>query len=385
MSKDWKSPLIRAGHRIESRWDRLRRRVKTRLGWLDPVTILPFRGHGDRTRVWLKGRVLEAGGLEQPGREDHLWTTLRHMYHRFESDEVPGARVRATFDGRAVDVVSDEEGYIEVAFDGLDGPAPAPESRWREVRLELQEPLRAGQGPTVVRGQVLIPPPRARFGVISDVDDTILKTGATSLFSNLRTTLLNTAEARLPFMGVAAFYRALEHGTGRGAGAGEGNPIFYVSSSPWNLYDILERFKLLNGIPLGPLFLRDLGWEPDRLIKGTHAQHKIGTIERLLAFYPGLSFVLIGDSGQHDAMIYKEIVHRHPGRIAAVYIRDVTGGAHDGEIRALFEEVQGERTEVVISPDLLAAAKHAAAQGLVEAEAVAAVRAEIEADRRAGA
>jgi phosphatidate phosphatase APP1 len=39
--------------------------------------------------------------------------------------------------------------------------------------------------------------------------------------------------------------------------------------------------------------------------------------------YPHLNFVLIGDSGQEDPKIYREIVAIFPGRILAVYIRDV--------------------------------------------------------------
>ncbi|MDX1540539.1 MAG: hypothetical protein R3349_03960, partial [Geminicoccaceae bacterium] len=200
MSSDWKSLLINTGSRVEARWDVLRGKVKEELGWLDPVTILPFRGYGDRTRVRLCGRVLEEGRLKQPSADDDVWTTLSHMFHRFESDEVGGARIRATFGDRSAEVVSDREGYIQVAFDGLDlEPHLTGRQRWQEVRLELLEPLRDNQGPTAVTGLVLTPPASAGFGVISDVDDTIMKTGATSLISNLKTTLLNTAEARVPF------------------------------------------------------------------------------------------------------------------------------------------------------------------------------------------
>lgn len=380
MRSDWKSFLIDTGSRLESRWDEIRGRVKEELGWLDPVTILPFRGYGDAERLRLQGRVLEEGKLGKPSPDDDVWTTLSHMFHRFESDEVPGARVRAIFQGRTVEVVSDGEGYIDVAFDGLAlDPEPASGECWREVRLELLAPLRDGQGPTAVTGLVLTPPASAAFGVISDVDDTIMQTGATSLISNLKTTLLNTAEARVPFKGVKAFYDALAAGSD-GAAA---NPIFYVSSSPWNLYDLLERFKAHNGIPVGPLFLRDFGWEPGKFIKSTHGEHKIGTIEHLLAFYPDLPFILIGDSGQHDAKIYAEIVEKHPGRVHAVYIRDVTAGAHDDEIRTLFEETQGEATGVVIAPDLRRAAGHAAEKGWIRASAVAAVAAQVDAEERA--
>ena len=70
---------------------------------------------------------------------------------------------------------------------------------------------------------------------------------------------------RLPFPGVAAFLRALY----AGAGGGERNPLFYVSSSPWNIYDLLSEFFSLNDIPIGPvLFLRDWGLTDVELVPG---------------------------------------------------------------------------------------------------------------------
>ena len=45
--------------------------------------------------------------------------------------------------------------------------------------------------------------------------------------------------------------------------------------------------------------------------------------------YPALPFVLLGDSGQHDPEIYSEVVRENPGRILAIYIRDVSDGKDD--------------------------------------------------------
>jgi phosphatidate phosphatase APP1 len=380
MAADWKSPLFGLGASVEHGWDRLRRAARARLGWQDPVTVCPYRGYGDHTRLRLTGRVLEVKKLAKPTADDSVWTTLVHMFHRFESDEIPGARVRAHFNGATLEAVADGEGYFEVEFSGLEGldPDPPPDARWREVELELIEPLRAGQNEVLVKGQVLTPPAAADFGVISDVDDTILETGATDLWRNLRTTLFSTAEARSPFKGVGAFYRALERGRHRAPR----NPIFYVSSSPWNLYDLLERFVLHHGIPPGPFFLRDLGFDRTKFGHGRHQTHKIAAIERLFAFYPGLEFILIGDSGQHDAAIYREIVRRYRERVRAVYIRNVT--PEPGEVEDLLEEVRMTGIEVALCRDLLLAAENAAAQGWIEPAAVDGVRAEIAAQSATG-
>jgi phosphatidate phosphatase APP1 len=328
--------------------------------------------------------VLESKGLEKPQASAGTWDNLIRMLHRFESDEVAYARLRATFGERQAEVSADEEGYFEVSFDALGclEPEPAAGRRWREVGLELLAPRRPGQpGPVRAKAQVLTPPASARLGVISDIDDTIIKTGAYDLVRNWRTILLHSAESRIPFRGVAAFYRALE----RGAAAEPVNPIFYVSSSPWNLYDLLERFIELHGIPAGPMFLRDFGLDRTKLIAGSHRDHKVRAIERLFAFYPELSFVLVGDSGQHDAAIYAEMVRRHPGRVLAVYIRDVTeSGELDREAQTLLEEVRRTGARVAFCPDLLEAAADAAAQGWITAAAVEEIRREVAAAAAGG-
>jgi phosphatidate phosphatase APP1 len=365
-------PWYAGGHRIERRWDAWRRGLKTRMGWLDPVTIQPFRGYGDGPRLRLKGRVLEQGGLERWHGRAGVGGNLMRMFHRFESDEIPDARIRASFGGRSVEAVSDEEGYFDVALDGL---AAGPDGeRWQIVELELLGPLLRDQQPVRVAAPVLVPSPGAGFAVISDVDDTIVRTGATNLLRTLRTTLFTSIEARVPFKGIGAFYRALE----QGAGGAAGNPIFYVSSSPWNLYDLLEEFIRLHEIPAGPLLLRDLGWDQGKFIAGRHETHKLEAIESLLEFYPALRFILIGDSGQHDAAIYREVVRRHPGRILAVYIRELSrasgrGTAADEQLDA----VRAAGVEAVLCPDLLRAAANAASHGWIPDAAVAAVGAEV--------
>jgi phosphatidate phosphatase APP1 len=374
---DWKGLLLDAGSRLEGRWDELRHAIQTEFGWLGPVTVLPYRGHGDAGRLWLRGRVLESKGLEKPRPDAGAWDNLLRMLHRFETDEVPHARVRANVGARWSEVTADEEGYFEVAFDALGSLEhnPSAGERWREVALELVEPLLPDQvGPVRATAKVLTPPASARLGVISDVDDTVIRTGAYDLVRNWRTILLHSAESRIPFRGVAAFYRALE----RGLGAQSVNPIFYVSSSPWNLYDLLERFMEVHGIPAGPMYLRDFGLDRTRLFTGSHRNHKLGAIERLFAFYPQLGFILVGDSGQHDAAIYAEVVRRHPGRVLAVYIRDVTESEEaDREAGTLLEEVRRAGTRATFCPDLLEAAADAAGQGWISSAAVEEVRREV--------
>ena len=304
----------------ETSFDRLKFDLKLRRGRLSPIEILPYRGHGTAGTLFLKGRVLEGKGITRSSGDDTVWRNLRNMARRFESDEVPKARVRASLDtpgGRAqIVATTDKEGFFDVRFD-LPAPLEGGTS-WRPVELDLLWPKAPGQAEARATGHVLVPR-EASFGVISDIDDTVVRSSVTEISKMVRIALLNNAHTRLPFEGVASFYRALQRGVA-GDTDGPQNPIFYVSSSPWNLYDLLEDFLDVHGVPAGPLFLKD--WSPTT-VRG-HEEHKLGTIRRLLETYADLPFILIGDSGEKDPEIYRQVVREHPGRVRTIYIRDVT-------------------------------------------------------------
>jgi len=355
--------ILAAANAVEQRFDRLRFEAKRRLGLLDPFEILPYRGYGTPRELFLKGRVLEVRGITRSGQHATTWVNLRNMARRFASDEVPGAHLRAYFKGHQVEARADEEGFFDVRIE-LDEPLTNP-AGWHPVELELLNPPSPAGGPVRSKGQVLVPAD-ARFGVISDIDDTVVRSSATNALKLAWIVLLNNAHTRLPFEGVNVFYEALQ----RGAEGRDLNPIFYVSSSPWNIHDVLEDFLDVHGVPAGPLFLKD--WSLSVL--GKHRTHKLEIIRRLLGTYPDLPFVLIGDSGEEDPEIYLHTVREHPGRVRAIYIRDVTSAGRDAEVRAIAAEARSLGTEMVSVADTAAAAEHAASFGLIAPDAVKEVR-----------
>lgn len=335
-------------------WIRYRRRQS------GPFRIVPYRGHGTTEALHVRGRVLRGKAIPPASEDDSAWRNLANTIRRLETDEIPAARVLARAGEARVEVVADEEGYFEFELDAH--TFTAGREVWRAVNLELLDPLdEAGEGATAV-ARVLVPPPESRFGVISDIDDTVVKTDVTNLLRMLRLVFLTNARTRLPFEGVAAFYRALHRGE-----AGETtNPIFYVSSSPWNLYDLLQEVFEVHGIPTGPLFLKDYGIAKEVLLSLGHREHKIQSIEHIMQTHPGLPFVLVGDSGQQDPEIYREVAARFPGRILAVYIREVSVSAErDAELKAIGAEFAEAGVDMVLVADTVAAAQHAAALGLI--------------------
>jgi phosphatidate phosphatase APP1 len=216
--------------------------------------------------------------------------------------------------------------------------------------------------------------PRARFGVISDIDDTILQSSITDWKTAAQLTFLHNARTRKPLAGVAALYRALQ---------ATHNPIFYVSSSPWNLYDLLEDFMELNGIPFGPIHLRDLGTDPGKFIKSAGHGHKLERAIHLIERFPQLRWVLLGDSGQADAELYAEAARTHPDRIAAIYIRDVDPDVDsplDLGVDGHIQRIAGTSVPMLRVADSAAIARHAAGLGLLDAASIAAIDAEVARD-----
>jgi phosphatidate phosphatase APP1 len=371
---DWLSSVAKLAAALEGGLDRAKYEVADRLLPPRGVHVRPYRGFGTRDALHVSGRVLRNAPLAPAGAEDSSWANLLATWRRFESDEVPGAKLRARFGHAEVEVAADAEGYFHAE---LRPTAALPlERAWHDVEVTLLEP-RMAEGPVVVQAPVLVPPASASFLVVSDVDDTVVRTEATQLIRMARNLLFGNARTRLPFPGVAAFYRALAEGAG-GAAA---NPLFYVSSSPWNLYDLLIELFEHRGIPVGPLLLRDWGLTPEELLPTRHAGHKLAAITKVLDTYPALPVLLIGDSGQEDPEIYAQVIKEHPKRVMAAYIRNVSEETRAGAVRELALTVAKDGGTLLLLDDTVGAAKHAAENGWIARSALAAIAADEVADK----
>ncbi|MBA3466515.1 MAG: DUF2183 domain-containing protein [Gemmatimonadaceae bacterium] len=365
--------------------DALRREVSKTLGAAaravrsaldnDPHEILAYRGYGNAVRAHINGRVLEHRGVSVSSDADSTLRNLLNTYRRADSDPLPFASLAVDFRGAVATMKSDDEGF----FSGwVDTPGSAPSSdEWQTYGVKLVAPLRSETEKVEGKGEILVPKASARFGVISDLDDTVIQSRVSNFLQAARTVMLGNARTRLPFPGVAGFYQALR----RGAGGDEKNPIFYVSSSPWNIYDVIAEFMELQKIPSGPILLRDWDVAPGALSPTRHFDHKSYSIRSIMQLYPELPFILVGDTSQHDPEIYQQVVREFPGRIKAIYIRDVTlGTERSAAVTKLAAEIVADKSVLVLAEDTLGAAKHALEQGWIAAEELPQVQEEKRAD-----
>ncbi len=333
------------------------------MGWLgkkDRLQLIAFQAYGTDTHFYTRGRALEDESIDLS--EKGFLNLLTNTWKRFETDEVKNADIRLTLsDGRTLKGKTDKNGYykIDTAIENLEDLAN--EEGWLTYELSYassdlrREILNQNRFP----GEMLIPSATAKFGVASDIDDTILHTGVVSSFKwrVILNTFFKAAEKRKALEGAADFYHLLH----RGKSAKEANPIFYVSHSPWNLYRYLDMFLTNNNFPKGPILLRSFSDFRNRN-RGEKPQ-KQKEIVNLLKTYPNLPFILIGDSGEHDADIYMEITDAFPNRILAIYLRSVSHKRKMKRIYALIKNYKS--TPILVVEKSEDAIEHAKMHGFI--------------------
>ncbi|MFT3683268.1 MAG: DUF2183 domain-containing protein [Ferruginibacter sp.] len=352
----WKKKLFTIAAGIDEQLDNLKEKIKTRFHLQDDYDIIPFRTYGTADHIYVRGRLVEKQHIEKSAVSGSTWSNLVNMYRRFETDEVPGAEIKLTIAGIEYTAVTDHEGYFIFSIKPV-----APQYSAELYNTYTLAAVSKKDTMVFAEAEVMIPPAKAGYGIISDVDDTIIQTGATDLTAMLKTVLFSNAKTRLPFEGVTEFYKKLQLGkTGN-----EVNPFFYVSSGPWNLYDLITDFMDIHEIPQGPLLLRDFGIRSDTFLTHDYLGHKFKEIKQVLDTYPSLNFILIGDSGEQDPVIYYEVVKHFPGRILAVYIRDMDNEEKRTVAVEMAAKMKDLSVEMVLTPHSAAAMAHAKQNGFI--------------------
>lgn len=292
------------GARLEDRLNAVVGRWLARRGWEPRVEA--YTGYGGEGWV----RVLARAVLAPPGtataevaeRDRESAARAVRGWRSFVTAPVPHAVVAVEVAGRRHEVRADRGGYVDARLGaGL-------EPGWREVVVSV-----GGAG---VRAPVLVVPPGPRRAMVSDVDDTVMVTALPRPLLAAWNSLVLHEHARRPVPGMAALYR-------RWSVANPAAPTFYLSTGAWNVAPALRRFLQRTGYPAGPLLLTDWGPTNTGWFRSGR-EHKLRSLRRLVTEFPEVTWVLVGDDGQHDPQIYTEIAEEHPGRVAVVAIRELT-------------------------------------------------------------
>ena len=328
------------------------------------IKLATYRSYGTRTHLYLLGRALDDDKLEMTATQSFV-QTLKNTFKQFDSFEMPGVEVALKLpNGAVLGTKTNAEGYF--LFDkttSMNLKQYADEEGWVPLSLAFVEEVPGSQitHDNRFKSELLIPPLTARFGVISDIDDTILHTGVTSFLKwrVIQNSLFRKAHDRISLKGAPKLYRDLHNGRK----GGEQNPIFYLSNSPWNLYEYLKLFLEINDFPKGPILLRNFRTPFDKTLK-PEKPHKQKEIINLLKTYPRLKFILIGDSGEHDPAIYTEIAAQFPERISAIYLRSVKHRKRMERVRSIVDNFK--TVPLLLVKTSKEAEEHARKNGFIE-------------------
>jgi phosphatidate phosphatase APP1 len=268
------------------------------------AVVVIYDGFGSEAGAELSGRALEDRGLSEAGSNERRWHKLKRNLRALHSYELPRARVDVSVLGRSYPLRADQEGVFRLK---LPGPLPIG-------RHAVRATLIGERAFRVQAGWLHVYSARPGVAVISDIDDTVLRTGVTNKLKMIRRVLLSNARDLESFPHAAALYRMFVR---------KRMPLIFVSGSPISFYSRLQRFFAYRLFPRAPIYLKDFG--SDRLFDQT--KYKLDRIAGAMALLPNYRFVLIGDSGEKDPEIYNQARRRYPSRVVRILIHNVTNSA----------------------------------------------------------
>ncbi|MGN6600631.1 MAG: App1 family protein [Actinomycetes bacterium] len=295
--------LVHRAARLEAAFERRLVRLLRRRGWRPQVLAYPTYGAALAPgEGWVRvlGRVLLLPPRPRRGDEEG-----GRGWRRFFTLPVVDSEVEVEMGGHVRSLVTGRGGYLDerVAVPGL-------KPGWQPLTLRVQE------GETLVSTRARIVGAGERLGVISDIDDTVMVTALPRPLLAAWNTFVRLEQSRLAVPGMPELFRKL-------VSHEPGALVVYVSTGAWNVAPPLVRFLARHGFPEGPLLLTDWGPTADAWFRSGTA-HKRDTLRRLIRELPHLSWVLVGDDGQHDPQLYSELVEELPDRVRLVAIRELS-------------------------------------------------------------
>lgn len=224
-------------------------------------------------------------------------------WRSFASVPIGFARVEIDVDGTIHRIVADRGGVIDTVLPASLTPG------WHPVSMSVE-------GSAPVETSVFIVGSSVSFGVISDVDDTVMVSALPRPLVAAWNSFVVDERARQPVPGMAVMLERIVHER-------PGSPVIYLSTGAWNVAPTLQRFLRRHLFPKGALLLTDWGPTHDRWFR-SGKDHKHENLRRLAREFPQIRWLLIGDDGQHDDDLYTEFTSEFPQSVTAVAIRQLT-------------------------------------------------------------
>ncbi len=342
-------------------FSKLLNKILTKLRITRRPAVKVYDGFGDQKEIIIYGHVLKVSPLPRQKYRNNIFINMFALMRLFMIVPKRNARVILDWNGEAHETKTGDDGLFKFEWKPVGRVAPG----WHNVTVRYVSNSNEAVVIATGEGTVFIPH-EYQFNFISDIDDTFLISYSNSILKRLFVLFTNNARSRKPFEGVANHYRLLSmaHAT-----TSIPNPFFYVSSSEWNLYFYIREFSRKENMPRGILLLNQIKRFGD-LLKSGQGKHsgKYVRIVRILESYPDHKYILLGDNSQEDPEIYYRVVRDFPGKIFAVYIRNVNK-RKDIETKSFLKRIETTGVHSCYFVHSREAIAHSKFLGLIDADA----------------
>lgn len=322
---------------------RRRRRRQAKPPRVRCLKIDVYDGYGTSEALCVTGRLFSDRRVDEVDEHDSRLRNLVNTSKRFITNEAEAVWVQVHLHGQVQEVQTDQEGRFRVVFRNIQNIPYGIHPVKVQLAPRNAQLLQAEIG---VGNFILHDVHSDRVSIISDIDDTILLTEATSKVRLLKNVFLKNYLTQGAVEGMSDLYRAIHYGP-----EGDGyDATHYVSSSPVHLYSRINQFLDHQRFPSGSIDLKNIGLRKGADSLFEHEKYKLGRLTRIFDTFPQRRFVLFGDSGEHDPEIYRQLSQLYPGKVMAIYIHNVTDEdpyhqRFDGQM--LFTEIVRVRRDLI--------------------------------------
>ena len=314
-----------------------------------------YHGYGHTNVLLVYGHVFKRKPAVGRSYTNNIFLNIINLVKLFFAKPFPHVRVRLNWQQQELLSTADKNGFFQFEWQSQH----EVEKGWHSFTVDCIDAMGVVMGSG--RGALYVPY-STQYLLVSDIDDTVMVSHSATIFRRLRELLTKNPRTRRQFEDLASYYRKLALA---GTNADTPNPFFYVSSSEWNLFDYLVEFFRYNRLPKGIFLLSQLKYRWQLLISGKNKHEgKLARISRLLEMFPKQQFILLGDNSQHDPIIYTTIAKKFPGRIFAIYIRNVRK-EKAGVSEEILDAARGLSVKVCLFEDTQEAEKHSKGAGLI--------------------
>jgi len=265
--------------------------------------------YGNSKKIIIDGIVFYGLNIAKVKKDDSKFTNIkRKLKETIFNKAKENKDITIFIDKFKYKTKSDDEGFFEFS-----AVTKKPYFNSKTKIKAIYNQVEATCKPYIVKNS-------AKIGVISDFDDTIIKSDVTKNIKLLKNSFLLNYKQREVIKSTKRLINKILKD--------KYSPFFVVSGSPKQFNNSIYKFLDYYHFPKRIVILKKYkGKNADSIFN--QFNYKISVIERLFKLYPNIKWYLIGDSGERDIEVYKTLLKRYSNRVKGIYIRDIKSGKID--------------------------------------------------------